>query len=361
MLDRFDPEAVAEVQRRPLGAAGFPGSAAAGPPAPTSHVAAMAVAERAARTTPDDSIDPLRDPTVLRALADRTTWSASALETWVACPVRWFVERLLSPQALLPDPEPMIRGELAHKVLEAALGALRDSGDATGPLRPEHLPRARALAITALEASADAHRISPDPHRTAAALHRLQADVLRYLDYAANAGSAYAPAHFELRFGGRGDDLPSVALTEELSLQGRVDRVDLSADGRRAIVYDYKGATATARAKWEADGRLQLPLYLLALPSLLDVEVDGGLYQPLSGQDPRPRGLLRADADPELDCVKGDRAADDAEFDAALATARATALEAIGELRAGRLTPRPATCGWRDGGCSHPSICRCEA
>ncbi len=358
VLDRFAPEVTAAVQRRPLGAAGF--TADAGPPAPTAHVAAMAVAERDAATH-EDGIDPLRDPTVLRALADRTTWSASALETWVACPVRWFVERLLSPEALLPDPEPMIRGELAHKVLEAALAALRDGGDATGPLRPEHLPRARALAIAALQEHADAHRISPDPHRTAAALHRLQADILRYLEFAANAGSTYAPAHFELRFGGRGDDLPSVALTDELSLQGRVDRVDLSPDGRRAIVYDYKGATATARAKWEADGRLQLPLYLLALPSLLDVEVDGGLYQPLSGQDPRPRGLLRAGADGDLDCVSADRAADDAEFDAALAAARATAVEAIGELRAGRLTPRPATCGWRDGGCSHPSICRCEA
>jgi ATP-dependent helicase/DNAse subunit B len=320
----------------------------------------MARAERDAATE-DDAIDALADPAVLRSLADRTTWSASALETWVACPVRWFVERLLSPEALLPDPEPMIRGELAHKVLEAALGALRDSGDATGPLRPEHLPRARALAIAALQEHADAHRISPDPHRLAAALHRLQADVLRYLDYAAHAGSTYAPAHFELRFGGRGDALPSVALTPELSLQGRVDRVDLSADGRRAIVYDYKGATATARAKWEAEGRLQLPLYLLALPSLLNVEVDGGLYQPLSGQDPRPRGLLRADADADLDCVAADRAEDDTAFDAALDTARATALQAIAELRAGRLVPRPATCGWRDGGCSHPSICRCEA
>ncbi|MCW3014665.1 MAG: ATP-dependent nuclease subunit B-like protein [Solirubrobacterales bacterium] len=364
VLDLFQLDAAARVQRRALGAAGFPQDDGLAPPAPTAHAAAMAIAERDGGTANGrgEGIDVLRDPVVLQALADRTTWSASALETWVACPVRWFVERLLSPEVLLPDPEPMVRGELAHKVLEAALGALRDDDDAArGPLRPEHLPRARALAIAALREHADAHRISPDPHRLAAALHRLQADILRYLEYAAHAGSAYAPSAFELRFGGRGDELPAVALTDELSLQGRVDRVDLSADGTRAIVYDYKGATATARAKWEADGRLQLPLYLLALPQLLGAQVDGGLYQPLSGEDPRPRGLLRADADPDLDCVKADRADDDAEFDAALATARETALQAIGELRAGRLQARPATCGWRDGGCSYPSICRCES
>jgi ATP-dependent helicase/DNAse subunit B len=362
VLDLFGPQVAAHVERRPLGAAGFDGEAWAADP----HAAAMAAAEREGREAgaPSASIDVLRDPAVLQALADRRTWSASALETWLACPVRWFVERLLSPEALLPDPEPMIRGELAHKVLEQALGALRASvqedGTPAGPLTPEHLPQARALAVAALQEHADAHRISPDPQRLAAALHRLQADILRYLDYAAHAGSTYAPSAFELRFGGAGDALPAARLTDELSLQGRVDRVDLSPDGTRAIVYDYKGASATARAKWESEGRLQLPLYLLALPELLGVEVDGGLYQPLAGEDPRPRGLVRAGADPDLDLVPADRAPDDHEFTLALETAKATALDAIAQLRAGRLEPRPATCGWRDGGCSYPSICRCE-
>ena len=36
------------------------------------------------------------------------------------------------------------------------------------------------------------------------------------------------------------------------------------------------------------------------------------------------------------------------------------AVAAVAEIRAGRLEPRPATCGWRDGGCTHPSVCRAE-
>ena len=39
-------------------------------------------------------------------------------------------------------------------------------------------------------------------------------------------------------------------------------------------------------------------------------------------------------------------------FDAALAAVRG--------IRSGALEPRPATCAW-NGGCAHPSICRCEA
>lgn len=353
LLDLFGPALEETAERRPLGAAGFAMDAGA----PTAHAAALAAAEAAGGADPEP-IAPLRDPAVLADLAARTTWSASALEAWIACPVKWFVERLLHPQELLPDPEPIVRGELAHKVLERALGALHEDG-ITGPLMPEHLPRARELALAALAEHAHDHRISPDPRRLAAALRRLQADVLRYLDFAAHAGSEFGPAHFELTFGGPGDELPAVAVADGLSLRGRVDRVDVARDGGRAIVYDYKGATATARAKWTSEGRLQLALYLLALPELLGVRVDGGLYQPLSGTDPRPRGLLREGADPGLSVVAADRAPDD-EFAAALEDARAAARTAVAELRAGRLQPRPATCGWRDGGCSYPSICRCE-
>ena len=40
--------------------------------------------------------------------------SPSALELWVACPVRWFVERGLGASTLEAEPEPLARGSLAH-------------------------------------------------------------------------------------------------------------------------------------------------------------------------------------------------------------------------------------------------------
>jgi hypothetical protein len=42
-----------------------------------------------------------------------------------------------------------------------------------------------------------------------------------------------------------------------------------------------------------------------------------------------------------------------------LAAIEAAALETVREIRAGRLEPRPETCGWKGDGCSYPSICRC--
>ncbi len=339
----------AATQRRELGAAGWEDPVLA----PTAREAARAAAS-AAEAARDEHLAPLRDPVVLAELRAREEWSASAIELWVACPVRWFVERQLAADELVPDPEPMVRGALAHKVLEEALAAHAEGG-APRPLRPQDAARLRDLAHAALARHAARYRISANPDRLRAALRRLEADLVRYVEWAAHAGSDASPAHFELAFGGA-EERPGVALGG-LSLRGRIDRVDLAADGT-ALLYDYKGSTAAPQARWLADGKLQLALYMLALPHLLGVEAAGGLYQPLGGsQDPKPRGLVRGQADPGQAFAGNDRVAD-AAFTAVLDGALAAATQAVAEIRAGQLAPRPSSCGWRGGGCTHPSVCR---
>jgi RecB family exonuclease len=353
VLDLLDP--APEIERRPLGAAGFDAALA---PSDRELLRARLAAQSAVRRRPPAPIAPLRDPAVLAALQERETWSASALEAWTGCPVKWFVDRLLSPEDFAPDPEPLLRGELAHRVLEEAM---RDVVAEGGGLIPERLGVARRHLHAALERHAADARISVNPERLRAALRRLEADLVRYLEHAAHAGSELRPAHFELRFGGADDELPAAPLAGgELRLAGRIDRIDAAADGsRQAIVYDYKGRSAPpSQARWLAEAKLQIGLYMLALPQLLGLEAVGGLYQPLGADDPRPRGLLRHGADPGLDAVRTDRLDDDA-FDARLREVLDAALAAVRGIRAGALAPRPDTCAW-NGGCAHPSICRCE-
>jgi RecB family exonuclease len=271
--------------------------------------------------------------------------------------VKWFVERLLRPEALEPDPEPMLRGELAHRVLEDTLRAL----SAGGPLTPERLDEARALLRAALDERADDARISPNPERRRSALRRLEADLLRYVEHAAHGRSSFTPREFELRFGGPEDPRgPAELAGGELRLQGRIDRIDVSVDGGEAIVYDYKGKGAPPQARWIEDARLQVGLYLLALPQLLGLEAVGGLYQPLGRDDDgRPRGLLLDEADPGLSSVPKDRLPRE-EFEALLRDVLDAALQAVRGIRSGALVPDPTSCAYR-GGCAHPTICRCEA
>jgi ATP-dependent helicase/DNAse subunit B len=354
VLDAFAPEAAVRVERRPLGAAGFDEALA-----PTANAAARARLA-GGPGAPEPPLAPLRDPRVLDVLRARGTWSASGLETYAACPVKWFVERLLRPSVLEPDPEPMLRGELAHRVLEDALRALSNGG----PLTTERVDEARANVRAALDARADDARISPNAERRRAALRRLEADLLRYVEQAAQGRSTFAPAEFELRFGGDADPLPAAELAGgELRLEGRIDRVDVGGVGgsgrREAIVYDYKGKGAPPQAKWLTDARLQVGLYVLALPQLLDLEAVGGLYQPLGRDDDgRPRGLLRDGADASLQTVDRDRLAPE-DFDARLQEVLDAALAAVRGIRAGTLVPAPAACAY-GGGCAHPTICRCE-
>jgi RecB family exonuclease len=352
LLDHVDD--VATDSRR-LGAAGFEA-----PLAPTARAAERAQA--ADRTpAPAPHVAPLRDAEVLAGLAEREAWSASALEAYASCPVKGFVERLLRPDVLEPDPEPMLRGELAHRILE---DAFRELGDGGGRLTPDRLDEARVILHAALKRHSAGAKLSANPERLRSALRRLEADLLRYVDHAAHAGSEAVPTHFELKFGGVEDERPAAELAGgALKLTGRIDRVDIipttHPQHRQALVYDYKGKTAPKRADWIEQARLQVGLYMLALPQVLGVEAAGGLYQPLGSEDARPRGAIRDDADPALRTYKPDRATE-AELDELLNDVLGVALDALVGIRSGALVPRPERCAW-NGGCAHPTICRCEA
>ncbi len=357
VCDLFDERLVQGRARRALGAVD---GARAGAGAPPQQPAQPAGERRGGGL--------LRDERALAQLRGRV-WSASSLEKWIDCPVRWYVERLLAPDALEPPPEPLARGSLAHAVLRDVLDGLREQ---TGSARvsEQALPLALSLLERALEQNEPSHPLSVAPERLAPARRRLRADLERYLRDCAGGTEALEPTELELGFGfGPGEDadampepagrapLGALDLGEGLELRGRIDRVDVSADGS-AVVYDYKGGRAPASARWLADGSLQVALYMLAVEQLLGLRVAGGFYQPLSGEDLRARGVLERDSGLELDCVRTDLV-DSSELAELLEAVRAAAHRAAAEAARGELDARPPTCAFR-GGCMYPAICRCE-
>jgi RecB family exonuclease len=305
----------------------------------------------------------LSDERVLERLRGRP-WSPSSLEAWIACPMRWFVERVLGPGSFDPDPEPLVRGGLAHAALHDTFAGLRE---ATGSARltPARLSLARDLLVSALARNEPAHPLSVAPERRPGARRRLRADLERYLDHAAEADSPLEPAHLEVGFGidadadrGEASELPAFELAPGARVRGRIDRIDIG-HGGEAVVYDYKSSYAPAPAKWVSEGKVQVALYMRAVQELMGLRVVGGFYQPLSGRDLRARGVLDSDSSVELDCVKGDsRPGEEVEelLDEAMALARA----AVSEASAGAHQARPRTCGFAKSGCQFPTICRCE-
>jgi ATP-dependent helicase/DNAse subunit B len=351
--DLFGPGLSQRKRMRTLGEVGWAGA----PPTVRERLRAAAAAGPRHSEAP---IVALADDALVGELRGRATWSASAIELWASCPVKWFVERRLRPEGLTPDPELMLRGELAHRVLEATLHRLRER---TGSSRLDagSLALARDVATAELERLEREPRLqmSRDPRRQRALAHRLRADLLRYLEHAASDGSALEPDALEVVFGSGDDGHPALELAGGVRVGGRIDRID-TGPGGEAIVYDYKGRNAPESASWRRERKYQIALYVLAARDVLGLHPIGGLYQPLGGRDQRPRGLVLDGADPGLDTVSTDRR-ERAEFDAIVDGVVEDVLCAVGELRDGALEPRPQSCGWNGAGCTYPTICRCAA
>ncbi len=381
VCDLFDDTLGERTLRRVAGATGWPGPGApAGPIGVRALVTTGTVAGSAggaaaigaaADRTRSRPLAPPQGERVLGELRERVLWSASSLESWAGCPVRWFVERLLRGEDIDPDPEPIARGALAHAVLKQTLESLRErTGSAR--LTPASLGLAKRLLRDALAEQEPNYPLSPAPERVPGARRALAVELERYLECAAEQGSPLEPTYLELEFGFEGEmsgeragsggaegvqRLPPFDLGDGLLLRGRIDRVDVGPGGE-VVVYDYKGRSAPPSARWLGDGAWQVALYMRAAQSLMGCVPIGGFYQPLAGRDIRPRGVLDGDSGVELDCVRTDRVDGDALrvlLDECVAAARAAAIEA----RSGALVPRPDTCAY-GGGCSYPTICRCE-
>jgi ATP-dependent helicase/DNAse subunit B len=89
----------------------------------------------------------------------------------------------------------------------------------------------------------------------------------------------WTPLDFEVPFG-NAKEKNDVAF-DSFHLQGRMDRVDVSKDGSRLRVVDYKSGSSTGVAKnsVKAGTKLQLPFYLWALQNLFpEKEANQALY-----------------------------------------------------------------------------------
>jgi ATP-dependent helicase/DNAse subunit B len=327
--------------------------------APTAAEWERAVATRGSRRAPAE-VGPLDSPPALAQLAARGAISASALEHYADCPVKWLVEDVLRPEKLEPDPEQMARGSYAHRVLELTLSRLRQSTGSARVTRAS-LAEAERLMVEALEEQRGAFQLSPDRTRVRAAVRRLELDLLRFLRHESGRETLFEPEHLELRFGFEDSPHPAVELADGLRVRGVIDRVDTW--NGWALVRDYKGGRVGSykAADWERENRFQAALYMLVAQRALGLRAAGGVYVPLGGGDRRPRGAVSAELTAELgaDFVDNDRLPGE-ELDALVAEAERSIAEINGGMRSGRLASCPGSCAYR-GGCSYPSICRVEA
>ncbi len=207
------------------------------------------------------------------SLRDKTL-SASRLETYAACPLRYFYRYVLGLK-VHPEPErvfqldPAEKGNLMHKVLEETL--LR--GAKEGWLKA----RDRQKGQKALEEETqkafrkfEKEGVPGSPALWEWSQFILRKDLERALKKVLE-DTDWTPADFRKGFGRPGQpEVSFKTVSGVFRLEGWMDRVDLSPDDKKLRVVDYKtGSNQAFKEDSVKEGtKIQMPLYLWACRTL---------------------------------------------------------------------------------------------
>lgn len=224
--------------------------------------------------------------------SDAAVLSPTSLETYAACPRRWFFSNALGlntidrPEAV-EQIKPTDRGTLVHLVLERFFGEMMAADAVPAPGHPWPAAAVERAAEICAEECEDLERRGLTGHplrweHDRDEIHKVVRNTLAK-DVALRSEFGVQPVAVEFTFG-RGGEAPLVVDLGDgrtLALAGQADRVDVG-DGR-AVVWDYKFASTTPFAvlsKPEDKGgdplgfgrKLQLVAYGLAAADRYDVD-----------------------------------------------------------------------------------------
>jgi ATP-dependent helicase/nuclease subunit B len=189
----------------------------------------------------------IEDSRLLEYVRQRTALvSPSKLESFLQCPYQYFAGGLLRLRPAPPRPELRLnknylrQGEIVHLTLARWW---QQGGDISAVFE----------AVFAEVAAKEHIQVSYQSER---ARNAMLDDLRKFAAADEWDRSAYIESRTEQDF-----EFP---LTESVSIRGKIDRLDVTADGR-AVVIDYKYSNAqNTKAKLENENLLQAPLYLMA-------------------------------------------------------------------------------------------------
>jgi ATP-dependent helicase/DNAse subunit B len=260
--------------------------------------------------------------------------SPTAIESYLQCPFKFFAEKTLRlrPEPKLPEYrlDPLVQGSIAHTVLE----------------------RVYAKSQTVQAAFEDAFREGcakegvPDSYRTEA----IRLELLHNLERFVSDNRVPRPVKSLYE-----KDI-LVPLDTDVQISGRIDRMDIDADGRVAIIdYKYRSETnikKTVKAHGEGT-HVQGGLYMLAIQTEGEY-VPGGMvyfgFKRSVGFD----GWVLAGIYNQLNLNRSQE-----EINAVIAQAKEVALQAVSGIREGRIGPKPADTEKCDY-CEFANVCRVE-
>jgi len=232
--------------------------------------------------------------------------SPTRLEAYAFCPYQYLLNGIMGIEALTePEKEatinPLDKGTLVHSILWKFFTDLKKERGSSLQLDPKDLERLLEIAnkkfVEFEQMGVTGYSMLWEVEK-----RNILDNLMDFFSEELNE-TEFIPTYFEVRYGMKHLDFQESEISTEepvplklagktVNLRGRIDRIDLTKDGKRARVRDYKTGKVSAKSNDFQGGRtLQLPLYLYAARQLLGrlhkgIEVESAEYYFLKSGKP---------------------------------------------------------------------------
>ena len=319
----------------------------------------LAALERCASRSETDAA--IRDERIAARFASLDApFSPSRLEKLAACKFRYFAGEFLKLNEPLEGREAMQMGTTLHKTLELYYGSLDKESLANGQYLENGAAMLKKLKAL-LGPAAEKYLTAPGPrYRRLAQMAQMETALELFIltERKLREARGFTPSHFELTFSDRKPaplgvlELGSGA--DKIRVRGQIDRIDVTADGKQALVIDYKLSKRPLSKKIEKGLELQLPLYVLVARKLLKLEVLGAEHRYLS--DGERAGFYRKEARKTLALHGSVKSFEEPAFEAVLENAERSILELVASLKKADISVKSRSCEF----CHFSPVCRFE-
>ena len=222
--------------------------------------------------------------------ADEPPYSISQLETFVSCPFKYFLERVLKIE-ITDEPDEEVEavqiGSLLHNILYQFYSQLKEKKIVLSNCSDKVFSIASKILFDIAEKETeDLLRNSPlsfyEKEKIIGVNENREASILyQFLLTERESKSGRTPAHFETNFGvvdkeqDKSLSLPEPLILDDIKLRGKIDRIDIDNNSNEFEIIDYKSGSKRVTTSEIIDGlSLQLPVYVWAAKELLMSKTD---------------------------------------------------------------------------------------